>query len=151
MNDRAKPSNDEHSIQRLLALAAMLLDRHRFRDLAELHAEDAAVIVGGGEPVRGRAAIEAMLREANDPNSPKAVAKGPARHHVSPAVIDVDGATARAWSELLFLNQIDGRWMPAAAASYCDRLVKDGERWLLSERRVIFPGDDSEATAPPLR
>lgn len=123
------------AIENLIARYAELVDDGDFAGLGALLAD--AVFVGGGEPVRGSAAIEEMFRETvvvHDDGTPRT------QHVTTNVVVEVDehAGTAVARSYVTVLQALPELPLQTIAAGrYHDRFARgeDG-RWRFAERRV---------------
>src|SRR5690606_557224 len=102
----------------------------RLAEWGELFTED-AVWEYPGIAFRGRAEIVAGVG-AMEPTEPRQV-----RHLAFLPVVDVDGDTARAWTDALVLANVpDAGWQIVAQGRYHDRLVRDGGRWRFAHRSL---------------
>lgn len=123
----------EADCARLVALYANLNDAARWEALADLYAEDGAMVrpTAPDSPVVGRAAILAAFR-ARPPRT--------ARHVCSNVVIDVDGPDrASGHSAMLLFTAPDA---PPLVGSFDDRFVRTADGWRFAERRgsLTFAG-----------
>ncbi|MFJ6381649.1 nuclear transport factor 2 family protein [Kitasatospora sp. NPDC092039] len=135
MSASVDPVPSHRAIENLIARYAELVDDGDFAGLGVLLAD--AVFVGGGGPVRGGEAIEAMFRDTI-----VVYADGTPRtqHVTSNVAVEVDepAGTATARSYVTVLQALPGLPLQAVAAGrYHDRFArgKDG-RWRFVERRV---------------
>ncbi|MFF4382738.1 nuclear transport factor 2 family protein [Kitasatospora sp. NPDC001547] len=135
MSASADPVPSHRAIENLIARYAELVDDGDFAGLGVLLAD--AVFVGGGGPVRGGEAIEAMFRDTI-----VVYADGTPRtqHVTSNVAVDVDepAGTATARSYVTVLQALPGLPLQAVAAGrYHDGFARgeDG-RWRFVERRV---------------
>nr|BFD94309.1 nuclear transport factor 2 family protein [Kitasatospora sp. Xyl93] len=135
MSASADPVPSHRAIENLIARYAELVDDGDFAGLGVLLAD--AVFVGGGGPVCGGEAIEAMFRDTI-----VVYADGTPRtqHVTSNVAVEVDepAGTATARSYVTVLQALPGLPLQAVAAGrYHDRFARgeDG-RWRFVERRV---------------
>ena len=127
---------DEDAIRRTLAEYCQFCDDGRFDDFADLFAEDASFHVLD-KTHEGRSQISAFMEKAQPPER-----RG--RHVCSNTVIDVDGETARAFTDYVFVARTDGDGFTIISVGrYHDRLVKDHDRWRFGERRIVFLGGEA--------
>jgi ketosteroid isomerase-like protein len=121
-------------INKTLALYAHFLDDHDAENWSKLFAEDARFILPSAE-YTGRAAIEDFAR-AN-------WARHPDRrvvHFCTTSVVRPDSETATADIEVSEYEPAGpGAWQARGHGRYYDRLIRQGARWLIQERRVKFP------------
>jgi len=119
-------------IRDTLARYASYADSGRFAELAGLFTEDGVLEIDGREPLQGRAAIERFLG-ATRSNLSANLAQPYIRHHVSSVRIEMHGpGEASAWSYFLAVTERG----PDHWGRYRDRLVRAGDTWLFSQRRV---------------
>ncbi len=134
--------NDEDRIRRTLNEYSQLLDDGRFDEWADLFTEDARLELGDQATV-GRPAIRAYMAEVQ--------ASGRRGMHVttnSLVDVDVDGDTARATTDYLFVRPGAEGLVLVAAGRYHDRMVRDGERWRFRVRSItMLPSDPGGAGA----
>jgi uncharacterized protein (TIGR02246 family) len=130
--------SDEDAIRRTLAEYCQFCDDGRFEDFADLFAENATFHVLD-KTHEGRSEISAFMEKAMPPER-----RG--RHACSNTVIDVDGDTARAFTDYLFVSRVDGSsFAITSVGRYHDRLVKEPDRWRFAERRIVFLGGEPPA------
>jgi len=119
----------EEGIRKTLAQYGQFYDDRRHDDLAELFTDD-AVYVTPTDTTVGREALRARFRDVLPTVS--------GRHLTVQSVIDVDGDSATATSDLILVALEDGELdlRITAVARYHDRLVSSAGRWLFAERRL---------------
>ena len=108
-------------------------DRFRVDDLAACFVHDGVLAIRGQEPVRGRAAIVALLSGARREPEPGEVAPQ-VRHFVANLVfrsVHPERIAAEAYFQVFTQQGLD-HW-----GRYRDELVPDGDDWLLAHRTVI--------------
>jgi uncharacterized protein (TIGR02246 family) len=128
---------DEEGIRRTLALYCQLCDDGRFDEFADLFTEAAELRVMG-QVQAGREAIQMFMAVAQGPE-----ARG--KHVTSNTVITVDGHSARAFTDYLFVSK---ERAITNVGRYHDRLVREADGvWRFAEREIVFLGDD-DAPAP---
>jgi hypothetical protein len=127
-------TSSHRAIENLIAAYAEHVDDGEFGAVAALLA--GAVFMGGGAPVRGREAIEAMLREmliTYQDGTPRT------KHLTTNTVIDLaaDATHATARSYFTVLQSLPGLPLrPIAAGRYHDRFEYREQRWQFTERQV---------------
>ena len=128
--------SDEDGIRRTLAQYAQFCDDGRFDDFADLFAKDATFRVLD-QAHEGRQSIKAFMEKAMPPEK-----RG--RHACFNSVIEVDGDTARAFTDYVFVGRADGGGFAITSVGrYHDNLVREGDRWRFAERRIVFLGGDA--------
>jgi len=123
-------------VQDTLARYCHLVDAGRLDELLLLFMEDAVLEAGDLPPARGRAAIREVFRGTGERLAAGA-ARPLIRHHLTSVVVDVEGPeAASAASYFLAVTErgVD-HW-----GRYRDRLVRQGDRWLIQHRRVRTDG-----------
>lgn len=140
-------AEDRQQIEQLFADYGATLDRHDWEAFGRLFTEDAVFGGGAGEPVRGRAAIQASLEKAISSNAARIPA--PDFHVFFNPSIHVQGDRATAQSKGAYVipdaHTKDG--VPGAAhmvffCVYDDVLVRRGGHWLFQQRTL-------HSTMPP--
>jgi len=128
-------TDHEPGIRRLLAEYCHTYDDGRSADFAALFADDARFTVFGNSRV-GRDEIRDAIGTQR-PGQP------PGQHVTYNSVIDIDatGATARAWTDFLYLRREGENYTISNAGRYHDRLVRDPDRWRFQQRTIVFVGD----------
>ncbi len=135
-SDGGLSARDRLEILELYARYTHTFDEGRAEQLGELFTADGQFTRPGADPIRGRAALEAMVRAA--------AARGTGnRHLVSAVVIEPppdDGpgrAIGRAYVQVVGGA---GRFDPVAFGRYEDEFHHDGGRWRIRSRSFIpFP------------
>jgi len=130
---------DHDAIRNTLALYCQFCDDGRFEDWAQLYAADATFHVMGNVH-RGREEIKAFIRAGQPPQL-----RG--KHVAVNSVIEVHGQKATALTDYVFVGRDGDGLVITNAGRYHDRLVKDGQRWLFSERKIVFLGDEPQGDA----
>jgi 3-phenylpropionate/cinnamic acid dioxygenase small subunit len=125
----------EQAIRRTLAEYCQLLDDGRFDEWVEVFSEDVVFAVMG-QVARGRAAVRALIEPAQ-----QADARG--RHLLSEPMITVDGDTARVTTDYCFVSRA---LTVSSAGRYHDVLRREGDRWRIAAREVVFLGDEPRGT-----
>lgn len=127
-------AEDTAVITDLIARYAELVDTGDFGGVGELFAD--AVFIGSGAPVRGREAVETMLRDSvilYEDGTPRT-------HHATTNLaveVDQDTGTAAARSYVTVFQSVPGfPLQPVAAGRYSDRFARRDGRWRFTERRV---------------
>ena len=88
-----------------------------------------------GRTYEGRDAIKGFIEKAQPPEQ-----RG--KHVAINPLIDVDGDTATARTDYVFVGRTADGLAVTSAGRYHDRLVRDGGRWRFAERRIVFMGDE---------
>lgn len=120
---------DELAIRRTLALYCHHVDDGRFADLVDLFAPDGS-FVREQTTSTGRAELLRFFEERQGQVEQRG------RHMTLNTVVDLDGDTARARSDFVFLKLVDGKPTPALAGRYHDDLARIDGDWRLARRRV---------------
>jgi len=126
-------SDDQTAIRELIATYALTLDAGDIDQCVDLFAGEAEFLVYG-RAFAGRDVIHKMFRDA-----PRGL------HLTGVSRIDVDGSTATARSQVLFVRAGDLHLRPAV---YDDELVREGERWRFRRRRCRFVTSHGLADSP---
>ena len=130
--------SDEDAIRRTLAEYCQFCDDGRFDELADLFTADATFHVLE-KAHQGPSQVRAFMEKAQPPER-----RG--RHVCSNTVIDLDGDTARVFTDYVFVARSDGETFAIISVGrYHDRLVKDHDRWRFAERRIVFLGGQAPA------
>jgi 3-phenylpropionate/cinnamic acid dioxygenase small subunit len=120
-------------VRALLAALAQAQDDGRTDDLVALYAEDGIVDVPGLGTFAGASALqEAFARWA--PTVPQ-------RHIVTNTLVtEWDGGSARATSDVVFVQRGDSGWAVATVARYHDTFRNADGTWTLARRSMEFVG-----------
>lgn len=121
---------DEDQIMRTFGQYSQWCDDGRFDEWAELFTEDASFVVSGSV-TRGRDAIREYMQAVLP-------AESRGKHVTTNSLIDVDGDTATAATDYLFVRPTAQGPAIVAAGRYDDRLVRDGTRWRFRERTITM-------------
>lgn len=124
--------DDERAIQRLMARYCHLVDDGAFDELVALWADDAELALRG-ETATGPAAIVATIAGLQTPER-----RG--IHVGANAIIDVEGDTARAASDFVFLRREGGPDPQRFIGRYDDRFVRTPGGWRFRRREIRFRG-----------
>jgi len=124
--------SDLDEIRRTLAQYAHFCDDGRFDEWAELYTFDCRFQVMG-QTYEGRDAAKGFIEKGQPPEL-----RG--KHICFNSVIDVDGDTARAVTDYIFINQNKAI---TSAGRYHDILRREPDRWRFAERRIVFLGDQA--------
>jgi len=122
----ADPLSDEEAIRQLLARYTYNGDRGRLAELAACFAAD-GILEYPGAQATGPAGIARQLGNGV-PNPTRTFV----RHHITPPLIEVDGAAATARSYFLVVSNAG----PDHSGTYDDRLVRTADGWRFAHRRV---------------
>jgi uncharacterized protein (TIGR02246 family) len=141
--ERLQRAEDRQQIEELLTAYGATLDRRDFAAFGALFAEDAVYSGGPGEPVRGRAAIQASLEKTLSSNP--AHLPGPDFHLFFDPSIHVEGDHATVRSKGAYAipdtgaaNSVPGVRM-VFFTQYDDVLVRQGGHWLFQQRTLGRP------------
>ena len=123
--------DDECAIRRLMAHYCHLVDDGAFDELLQLWADDAQLVLRG-ETATGPAAIVAVISGLQTPER-----RG--IHVGANAIIDVEGDTARALSDFVFMRR-EGTPDPIVkfVGRYADQFVRTREGWRFRRREIHF-------------
>ncbi len=141
--ERIQRAEDRQEIEELLTAYGSTLDRRDFAAFGQLFTEDAVYSGGPGEPVRGRAAIQASLEKtlaANPAHLP-----GPDFHLFFDPSIHVEGdrATVRSKGAYAIPDTGGTNGVPGVRmvffTQYDDVLVRKGGHWLFQQRSLGRP------------
>ncbi len=140
---------DKLEIREVIERSMRAIDDQAGERLAALFDED-AVLQLAGTVFRGRDAIGKMFRSADPPHwtEPGELLKQPAVvHRGANPVIDVDGDTATAETDLLVLERDEeGRARITLVARYRDRLRRnDDGSWVITNRTGVSIARPGEA------
>ena len=120
---------DEEGIRRTIAQFSHFLDGRRFRQWADLFAEN-----GRFNELEGREAIFDMISHAELASKPELSRK----HTIENLVIDVRGDEADVASDLIMFDRMgDGPWT-IRVGRYDDRMVRHSGQWLFAQRRLAW-------------
>ncbi|MGO8872124.1 MAG: nuclear transport factor 2 family protein [Acidimicrobiales bacterium] len=123
-------------IRRTLGQYGQWLDDGLFDEWAELFTDDARLIFGD-QVTEGRRAIREYIMTVQAAGS-----RG--LHVTTNSLIDVDGGSASATTDYVFVRPTPQGLGIIAAGRYHDRLVRDGGRWRFCERTITMLGSDRE-------
>lgn len=127
--------SDLEQIRNTLARYCHLIDDGRFDDWAELFTPDGTFSVLG-QTYRGRDEIKGFIGGALTPER-----RG--KHITANSAIEVQGDTARAWSDIIFFSPAGSGLGITAAGRYEDRLVRQDGRWRFAARDVRLLGEQT--------
>jgi hypothetical protein len=137
---------DIESIRRVIVLYSQLMDEMRFAEWSDLFTEDAEFwsipahhLPGGHEimKIAGRDRIVATIEGVER----GMLAAGGVIHFSASPVIDVDGATAKAWWDFIIVHaKPTGTELPFCGRYYADFLKGGDGRWRFTRRISVRPG-----------
>jgi hypothetical protein len=137
--------NDYEAIRRTIAVYAQLLDDRRFEEIGELFCED-GVLPWAGQTFRGRAEIVQGL-PLTQPATPHSI-----KHFVFSPVIDLQGAEASAWSDVIVsLVSVEGPAQMSFVGRYHDQLRREDGMWRFVRHITVQTGaplPDGETPTP---
>jgi uncharacterized protein (TIGR02246 family) len=122
--------DDEDQVTRTLARYCQYLDDGDFDRWVELFTEDARLLFAGLTS-EGRPDIRAFMEQVQPP-------EGRGKHITANALVDVDGDSASAHTDYLFLRPTAEGLVPVATGRYHDELVRDGEGWRFRRREITL-------------
>lgn len=128
-----------------IARYGMLCDDGRFEEFAGLFAEDARFVVMGGVR-QGRAEIAAFMAKAQPPEARGRHLPGPSVVELGPGDPTAAGATARAWTDYVFVDQ--AQRITSVGRYHDELLLGDDDRWRFALREIVFRGDEPTVAAP---
>jgi SnoaL-like domain len=136
---RLQRIEDRQQIEDLFTSYGATLDRRDFAAFGRLFTENAVYVGGGGEPVRGRDAIQAQLEKtltSNPSHLPE-----PAFHlYFNPYIqVGCDRATAQSKGAYVIPDPSNHGWRIAFFVSYDDILVRHKGHWLFQQRVIHAP------------
>jgi hypothetical protein len=121
---------EKDAIRELMAEYCFRLDNDRFTDMAALFTDDGTWDTAFGKGT-GHAGIEALvLRIRGTGPRQRAI------HHVTNLVIELEGTTAKCFSNWLTVQNSEHGPKIGSAGSYSDDLVKHDGRWLFRYRKI---------------
>lgn len=125
--------DDERAIRRLMARYCHTVDDGAFEEVAVLWTDDAELALRGQTAI-GPAAIAKVLAGRQTPEL-----RG--LHVIANAIIDVEGDTACAVSDFLFMRR-EGGPDPIVKfiGRYLDRFVRTPDGWRFRRREIQFRG-----------
>ncbi len=124
--------DDEDQVARTLAGYCQLLDDGDFDRWIELFTDDARLVFAD-QVSEGRASIRTFMERIQPP-------EGRGKHITANILVDVDGDTATAHTDYLFVRPTDQGPLPVAIGRYDDELVRDGDRWRFRQRAISLLG-----------
>jgi hypothetical protein len=86
----------------------------------------------------GRDDIRAFMEEVQPP-------EGRGKHITANSLVDVDGGTATAHTDYLFVRPTGQGLVPIATGRYHDALVRHGARWRFRQREITLLGPPAGA------
>jgi uncharacterized protein (TIGR02246 family) len=123
---------DEDQIRRTLSEYSQRCDDGRFDEWSELFTEDARFVLSG-QVTEGRNSIRTLMT-AMMPDGRRG------QHVTSNSLVEIDGDSATATTDYLFVRQTADGPTIVAAGRYHDRLARDGRRWRFRERSITMLG-----------
>lgn len=124
--------DDGDQVQRTLAEYSQYLDDGDFDRWIDLFTEDARLLFAGRTTV-GRPSIREYMEQVQPP-------EGRGKHITANILVDVDGVTARARTDYLFVRPATEGLVLVATGRYHDELVRDSDRWRFSQRQITLLG-----------
>jgi 3-phenylpropionate/cinnamic acid dioxygenase small subunit len=132
--DELRAPDDVDQIRRTLASYCHHCDDGRFDEWQELFTDDATFLVMGRRH-QGRPAIRAFIEAGQPPER-----RG--KHVCANSVIDVNGDTATARTDYIFVGRTPDGLAVTSAGRYYDTLVRQEHLWLFRSREIVFMGDE---------
>lgn len=124
--------DDEDQVRRTIAAYSQHCDDGRFDQWSDLFAADAHLVLGG-QTTEGRDDIRRYMESVQPPE-----ARG--KHITSNSLVEVDGDTAVARTDYLFVRPGAEGLTMVATGRYHDQLVRDGSRWRFRRREITLLG-----------
>jgi uncharacterized protein (TIGR02246 family) len=124
--------DDEDQVGTTLARYCQYLDDGDFDRWIELFTEEARLIFGGRTTV-GRPDIRSYMEQVQPP-------AGRGKHITSNILVDLDGDTATAHTDYMFVRPTGQGLVPIATGRYHDELVRRDGRWLFHRREITLLG-----------
>ncbi len=132
-----RQNEDRVQIHYTMAVYCNSVDSGDVDGVVSAFADDAQLELSSGTKVRGKAAIRAFYLPVIGPDRPDRAAGEPIpllRHNLTTSRVEfIDDNTAQGWTYFMTLT----RHGLDHAGRYVDRLVRQGERWLLDDRRIL--------------
>ena len=132
-----RQNEDRVQIRYTMAVYCNSVDSGDVDGVVSAFTDDAQLELSSGTKVRGKAAIRAFYLPVIGPDRPDRAAGEPIpllRHNLTTSRVEfVDDNTAQGWTYFMTLT----RHGLDHAGRYVDRLVRQGERWLLDDRRIL--------------
>jgi len=127
---------DRQEIEELFTAYGATLDRRDFDSFGRLFAEDAVYAGGPGEPVRGRAAIAAMLQKQITSN-PSHLPMPDFHLYFNPSIqVDGDRAVASSKGAYVIPDLANNGARIVFFVSYDDTLIRRTGRWVFASRAI---------------
>lgn len=132
-------TEDDQHIRRTLAQYSQWCDDGRFDEWEQLFTDDARLVFADQTTV-GRPAIREYMERVQAP-----AARG--KHLIANSLVDVDGDTASAVTDYLFIRASKDGLAMVASGRYYDELVREGSQWRFRRRLITLlappdPGSD---------
>jgi uncharacterized protein (TIGR02246 family) len=144
--ERLQRVEDRQEIEELFTAYGATLDRRDFDSFGRLFADDAVYGGGPGEPVRGRAAIQALLQKQITSN-PSHLPSPDFHLYFNPSItVDGDRAVATSKGAYLIPDLSNNGARIVFFVSYDDTLVRRTGRWVFASRAI-----HSGIPAPPAK
>jgi 3-phenylpropionate/cinnamic acid dioxygenase small subunit len=124
--------DDEDQVRRTIAAYSQHCDDGRFDQWSDLFAEDAHLVLGD-QTTEGRDDIRRYMESVQPPE-----ARG--KHITANSLVEVDGDTAEAHTDYLFVRPGAGGLTMVATGRYHDELVRDGSEWRFRRREITLLG-----------
>ena len=124
--------DDEDGVRRTLAQYSQWCDDGRFDRWAELFTDDARLVLAD-EVAEGRPAIRHYMERVLPPGT-----RG--KHITANTLVAVDGDTADAHTDYLFVRPTAEGLTLVATGRYHDQLVREGDRWRFRQREITMLG-----------
>ena len=132
-----RQNEDRGRIHHTMAVYCNSLDSGDVDGVLSAFTDDAQLELSSGTKVRGTAAIRAFYLTVVGPARSDRTAGEPIpllRHNLTTTRVEfVDDHTAQGWTYFMALT----RHGLDHAGQYVDRLVRQGDRWLLDDRRIL--------------
>lgn len=129
-------TRDRVQIQYTMAVYCNSVDSGDVEGVVSSFAEDGRLELSSGTQAHGRAAIRAFYTPVIGPDRPDRMPDGAIpllRHNLTTSRVEfLDGDTAQGWTYFMSLT----RHGPDHSGRYLDTFKRQGERWLIADRRI---------------
>ena len=130
-------SLDRVQIQHTMAVYCNCVDSGDAEGVASSFTPAARLELSSGTQAQGRAAIKTFYEAVIGPGRPDRLPDGSIpllRHNLTTSRVEfIDDNTAQGWTYFLSLSSVG----PDHAGRYLDTFKRDGERWLIDDRRIV--------------
>jgi hypothetical protein len=129
----ARDERDDLAILRVLALHWQLFDEGRSSEWAGLFTPEAELTLGSGRSFTGRDALRVFSDGEADEQTRGRYRR---KHGFFNPVVDVDRDAARVTGDyIVYQRSNEAHWTIQALGRFEARLIRQGDGWLIAERR----------------